>query len=350
MTDAPNGAVTVVVSPRDSFSQSLRCLDRLLEFTPSPHRIVYVDGGSPDPIARALATRARDADFALLRSDCLLTPNRARNLGLELVRSETEPAWTAFVDNDSYVEPGWVEALRACGEETGAAAVVPLLCIGEPERRRIHVAGGDSAIVRDRGVRRFEESHPFLNEPVMPARDGMSRRPCGLFEFHAVLVRTERLRQETPLDEELRSLLEHIDLGLLIQEHGGSIWFEPSVAVTYIPTAPIRGDDRRFFLVRWSDEWNASTGVRFCEKWQLAADDPKVLQNVEFGAWLRSRAYLPYRSPFVKLAGRRGRSPRTVIDRIAQRRALRRYRRGVATSGPPRLVHRPSWLGTPVDA
>ena len=127
MTDAPNGAVTVVVSPRDSFSQSLRCLDRLLESTPSSHRIVYVDGGSPDPIARALATRARDADFALLRSDCLLTPNGARNLGLELVRSETEPAWTAFVDNDSYVEPGWVEALRACGEETGAAAVVPHL-------------------------------------------------------------------------------------------------------------------------------------------------------------------------------------------------------------------------------
>ncbi|MDQ1432257.1 MAG: hypothetical protein QOF40_2859, partial [Actinomycetota bacterium] len=259
MTDAPKEAVTVVVSPRDSYSQSLRCLDRLLECTPSPHRIVYVDGGSPEAVARQLATRARDADYALLRSDCLLMPNQARNLALDLVRSDAEPHWTAFVDNNSYVEPGWLEGLVACGEETGAAAVVPLLCIGPPERRRIHVAGGDATIVDHDGVRRFEEVHPFLNEPVVAAREGMRRRACGLFEFHAVLVRTERLRQETPLDEELRSLLEHVDLGFSLREHGGSIWFEPSVSVTYIPSVRVRGDDRRFYLVRWSDEWNVAS-------------------------------------------------------------------------------------------
>jgi GT2 family glycosyltransferase len=350
MTDAPTGTAAVVVSPRESFSQSLRCLDRLLECTPSPHRIVYVDGGSPEPVAQALATRARAADFALLRSDCLLTPNQARNLGLELVASAAETAWTAFIDNDSYVEPGWLDALLACGEETGAVAVVPLLCIGPPERPRIHVAGGNSAIVDDGGVRRFEESHPLLDTPISPAREGMSRRICGLFEFHGVVVRTEQLRQETPLDEELRSLLEHVDLGLSLQEHGGSIWFEPAVSVTYLPSATMRGADRRFFVVRWSDEWNESSAARFREKWRLAPDDPKVLQNVEFGAWLRAHAYRPYRSPFVKLAARRGRSPRPLIDRVAQWRALRQYRRGVATSGPPRLVHRPTWLETPVDA
>jgi GT2 family glycosyltransferase len=341
---------TVVVSPRDSFTHSLRCLDRLLECTPEPRRIVYVDGGSPVPLARELKARARAADLALLRTDCVLAPNRARNLALDLARAPGEPAWTAFVDHDTYVEPGWLESLRACGEETGAAAVVPLLCIGENERQRIHVAAGDAAIVDDGRGRRFEEAHPFLDQPVLPARDDMQRQRCTMFEFHGVLVRTDALRAVTPLDEGLLSLFEHVDLGFALRERGGDIWFEPSVLITYLPGAVSSADARRYFVTRWSDDWNDSTVDRFREKWDLAPGDAKTAQNVEFAAWMRARAYRPYRSPFVRWSARRGRYPRSLVDRVAQRDALRWYRRQVAASGPPRLVHRPTWLEASVDA
>jgi hypothetical protein len=103
-------------------------------------------------------------------------------------------------------------------------------------------------------------------------------------------------------------------------------------------------DARRYFLTRWSDEWNEESVRHFREKWQLPADDAKTHQNVEFGAWLRARAYLPYRSPFVRWARRTECYPRSVIDRLAQRDASRWYARLVAGAGPPRLVHRPDWV------
>ena len=47
-------------------------------------------------------------------------------------------------------------------------AVVPLLSIGLAGRRRIHVAGGDSAILDEGGVRRFDESHSSATNPCTP--------------------------------------------------------------------------------------------------------------------------------------------------------------------------------------
>jgi GT2 family glycosyltransferase len=349
VTDARQPIATVVVSPRDSFAHSVRCFERLLECTPTPRRIVYVDGGSPAPLARDLEARAIAADVALLRSDCVLAPNRARNLALALARAADEPAWTAFIDNDTYVEPGWLESLRACGETRNAVAVVPLLCIGEHEEQRIHVAGGVADIVDDGDGRRFEEVHPFLNQPVLPARDGMQAQRCTMFEFHGVLVRTDALHAVTPLDEGLSSLLEHVDLGFALRDRG-DIWFEPSVLVTFLPGHVSDAHARRYFVTRWSDEWNRATVEHFRQKWGLAPDDAKTAQNVEFGAWMRAHAYRPYRSPFVRWSARRGRYPRSFVDRIAQRDALRWYGRQAATSGPPRLAHRPGWLEAAVDA
>ena len=335
--------VTVVVVPRDSFAQTQRCLDRLLACTPAPRRVVVVDGGSPTPIATLLANAAVEHDLTLVRSDHLLTPNEARNVGL--ARATTE--WVAVIDNDVYVEPGWRERLLECADENGAAAVVPLQCIGAPGRERVHVAAGDCSVRAPDGAARLVESHPFGNAPLDAVADDTERRECGMFEFHAVLLRRDALAEVEPLDEGLRSVLEHVDLSLLLRERGHQIWYDPTVSVTYIPTKPLGGADRRYFVARWSDDWNRRTAARFCEKWGLPPDDEQVRLNVEFGAWLRSRAYLPYRSPFRPLAERRGRVPRPVIDRLSQRRALARYRHGVEAAGPPRIVHRASWMPDP---
>jgi len=330
---------TVVVVPRDSFSQTARCLARLLQCTPAPRRVVVVDGGSPEPVATMLARAAAEHDLTLVRSDHLLTPNQARNLGLAYASTE----WVAVLDNDAYVEPGWLERLLDCAETSGAAAVVPTHCIGEPGRERVHVAGGDCSVRDVDGTPRFAERHPHGNEQLAALGDDTERRECGMFEFHAVLLRRDALAEVEPLDEGLRSILEHVDLSLRLKERGHSIWYGPTVSVTYIPANPLRGDDRRYFLTRWSDDWNERSATRFREQWGLPGDDARLLETVEFGAWLRGRAYLPYRSPLRPLVQRRGRAPRPVIDRLLQRRVLAQYRRAVAVATRPRLVHRASW-------
>jgi hypothetical protein len=349
MSAAAGVAASVIVTPREAFTHNVRCFARLLECTPAPHRIVYVDGASPGAVAREVARLCARHDVALLRTECVVTPNHARNLALAQLPVADDPPWTAFVDNDAYVNPGWLDGLRACGDDTGAVAVAPLLCIGEPGRADVHVAGGTADIDDHDGVRRFSESHVHGGDALTPLRETLTRQPCTMFEFHAVLVRSTALRAAVPLDEELRSLLEHIDLSFELRAAGGEIWFEPAVEITYIPGVARRVDDRRYFVSRWSDEWNRSSAARFCEKWDLPADDAGIVDTVEFGAWMRARAYRPFRSPFVRWSARHHRYPRSLVDRVAQRDALRWYRRQVATSAPPRLAHQPSWW-EPVDA
>ncbi|MFI5053771.1 MAG: glycosyltransferase family 2 protein [Acidimicrobiia bacterium] len=342
----PEPITTITVVPRDSFAQTQRCLDALLAVTPAPRRLVYVDGGSPPEVAAYLRKRAHEHDFALIRSDCLLSPNQARNLTLPYLNTE----YTAFLDNDALVSDGWLARLERCAHETGAAVVTPLLAMGELDDDVLHLATGVSHIGEAHGVRRFVEHHDGQNGPLGPVLASATRCETELFEFHAALVRTDALEAVAPLDEGLLSICEHGDLGLLIRELGGTVWFEPAVHMTYLPTKRLRGADRAFFIVRWSEDWNRRSAKRFVEKWRLSPDDPRVQETVEFGAWVRLHAYRPYRSPFTRVLRRYARTPRPIVDRVAQRIALRNFRNRAERSGPPFLAHRPTWLGVDVHA
>src|SRR5438876_9096997 len=73
---------TIAIVPRERFSATRPSLENVLAATPEPRRLVYIDGGSPAPVARYLEDAARRHDILLLRSDCFLTPNQARNIAL----------------------------------------------------------------------------------------------------------------------------------------------------------------------------------------------------------------------------------------------------------------------------
>jgi len=115
-------ATTVVTVPREHFSTAPLSLSRLLDHTCAPRRLVYIDGGSPRRWRRELEQLAIEHDFTLVRTDCFLTPNEARNLGFGFVDTE----FVAFVDQDVIVSPNWLGALESCAADTGATIVGPL--------------------------------------------------------------------------------------------------------------------------------------------------------------------------------------------------------------------------------
>src|SRR5688572_14062824 len=135
MTDS---RVTVVVVPRERFSCAPESLESIYRETDVPFELVYVDGGSPPRIRRYLDAQARSRGFQLVRTDCYLSPNEARNLGLRDVDTE----YVVFIDNDVVVTPGWLGKMVECADETSAGVVGPLTCIGRPEHEIIHLAGG----------------------------------------------------------------------------------------------------------------------------------------------------------------------------------------------------------------
>ena len=143
-------SATVVVVPRERFSCARASLDHLFKSTRTPFNLVYIDGNSPPPIAEHLADQARQKGFRLIRRSRYLTPNEARNIGWSSVTTK----YVVFIDNDVFVEPGWLQSLVRCAEETGAWVVGPLYLEGDAASPLVHMAGGAAHFV-ERDGRRF---------------------------------------------------------------------------------------------------------------------------------------------------------------------------------------------------
>ena len=73
-------------------------------------------------------------------------------------------------------------------------------------------------------------------------------------EFHCMLVRRDVFVRLGPLDESLRSVREHLDLCLRVQEDGGEVWFDPEVTATYASVDRMSISDRAYWLERFSLE------------------------------------------------------------------------------------------------
>ena len=244
MTRRAMGTVTIVVSPRERFSFSRESLESVYAVTREPFSLVYVDGGSPRGVRGYLSQAAAEKGFTLIRKDHYLSPNQSRNLGAAQAHTD----YVVFIDNDIIVEPGWLQALVACADETGAWVVGSVNCIGDPARKVVHMAGGNARIVEEPGGRVFKEQH--LHAGAKLADLDLTRAETELAEFHCMLVRRSALQRLGPLDEGLLCSREHIDLCLAVREAGGKVFLEPESVITYVPGPPFSLPDALFYLLR----------------------------------------------------------------------------------------------------
>ena len=264
--DVPSRA-TIVVVPRERFSFARESLESIYEHTPPPVRLVYVDGGSRPSVARDLRAAAAARGFELLRTDEYLTPNRARNLGA--ARAETP--YVVFVDNDVLVTAGWLDALVACADATGAAIVGPLCLEGALADEKIHIAGGTLSFVEEHGTRVLRERHRHAGRRLSSLAGTLEREACDVVEFHTMLVRRDVLLRVGPLDERLTTR-EHVDLCLAVRDAGESIWFEPAAVMTYMAPPPFAWSDVLYYRRRWKRRVALASLHRFAAKWGVAVE------------------------------------------------------------------------------
>lgn len=264
--------ITIIVTPRERFSHARTSLESLYAHTRVPFRLVYIDGGSPTSVREFLAERSRRWQFDLIRSERYLTPNQARNVGL----SRASTPYVVFINNDVDVTPGWLEAMLDCARETDAAAVCPLLCVGQPLHQTILLAGGEARIairVRGRQISRhlFEQRY-FVGSQVADVRDRLQRRRVEYAKLHCLLVKRDLFERIDDMDERLLSAREHVDFSLRTTRTSAAIYVEPSAVVTYVPPQQLASSDLSYFLLRWSDEWERASLMHFQQKWQLCEE------------------------------------------------------------------------------
>jgi GT2 family glycosyltransferase len=299
---------TVAIVPRERFSFAAPSLESILSNTAEAVEMIYVDAGSPAAVSAHLERRAAQRGFRLLRAPDYLTPNRARNWAMANVRTR----YVVFIDNDTVVSPGWLEALVDCAESTGAWVVGPVYCEGEPVATRVHMAGGLARIVTRNGRRTFFEQHRDYGQPLHEIAASLRREPVEQIEFHCALVRMEAFDRIGPLDEGLMSAAEHTDLCLLTRDAGATVYLEPSSVVTYVGPLPLEPSDLPYYRLRWSHAWNMASIERFRSKWNLSADDPGMIAMAKWLAGHRRLALEPMRR-VLRVLGRR---PARLIEKV----------------------------------
>jgi GT2 family glycosyltransferase len=271
--------VTIVVVPRDHFSDTKESLESLYAFTLQSCPLVYVDGGSPQRIAQYLRQQADSRNFELIRYDYYLTPNQARNIGAQRARTR----YIVFVDNDIVAAPDWLATLVECADATGAAVVGPLNYERRPLLQTVHFVGGDAqiAITNENGKERRR-----LIDRIHKVRIPASYETTDSAEFHCMLVRTEVFRRLGGLDENMLSTRENVDFCLTLQKAGEKVYVEPRSKITYLPPNPLRLSDVPFFAIRWSDLWDLSSFHYLRDKWNLDEDEYFLRQYTNLG-WRR---------------------------------------------------------------
>jgi GT2 family glycosyltransferase len=264
--------VTIVVVPRERFSYSQQSLESIYAETDYPFELVYVDGGSSPQLKAYLEAQSREKQFKLIRTEYFLSPNRARNIGIQAANGK----YIVFVDNDVLVQKGWLHKLVDCAEETGATVVGTLTCIDNPVHEVVHNGGGTTYIeTRTEGNRigRYAVQKSYLEgKRVSKMSEELTRVQCEFVEFHTALVRKSFFDEHGLLDEGLLSTREHIDLCLSATKVGGTVYCERQSIVTYMTGAEFDWYDYTYFSLRWSDAWDLASFDHFRKKWDVVED------------------------------------------------------------------------------
>jgi GT2 family glycosyltransferase len=287
--DSADTGATIVVTPRERFSHAERTLASIYENTRAPFHLIYVSAGSPLPVQRFLEAAAEERGFELINVDRYLSPNQARNLALRSVRSP----YVVFLENDSLVTPGWLDALVRCAEETQAWIVGPVYLVGD----KIHMAGGQVAIREHQGRRFLHDQHHLFESDASSKNLPRERRTWDYVEFHCMLARMTAFEKVGLLDENLLCHHEHIDFCMRVRNAGGLVYVEPTAITSHVPPPPCEWWDLPYFMLRWSEAWNRSTRDHFCEKWGISfvrffQDEADLERGDTYLRWTRAQRRL----------------------------------------------------------
>ena len=261
--------VTIVVSFRERWRLTLDTLEAIVRHTPRPYRLWVLDSGMPPALSKTLKERHAAQDMKLVTLEPDLWPNQSR----ARVAQQVETPYAVFIDNDVLVQPGWLEALLACAEETGAGIVGPLYLWGANTLSdRIHMAGGELTVSEESSRLVMSERHRHINARFGNVQAMLRREECGFAEFHCMLMRREVLQATDTFDPGIVCVHEHIHASLVAKRLGYSTWTEPTARVFYLAQAPWLLGELPNLRQRWASIATERSLRRFAERWNVIDD------------------------------------------------------------------------------
>jgi GT2 family glycosyltransferase len=272
--------VTIVVVPRDRFSSVEACTQSIVDNTAVDYHLAFLDFGY------SAATRARLTRITAGKSmefvDC------GQSIPMDAFRDYlpriTSP-YTCWVDNDTFVTPGWMNQLIKGAEEEGMRAILPLTFEREgldvDARRlekRVHISHSELRKVTVDGREYVFDYKPYRRA----AKEDVPPGPWTIdfFELHTFFAETDVLRQ---IDYPSMVVREHVDIGIQLHKLGIPIWCEPRAEVIFdnIHSRPTR-EDLKFFFYRWSDRFIDRSHELFEQRWGWRFYNEQFMKNWAF--------------------------------------------------------------------
>jgi GT2 family glycosyltransferase/glycosyltransferase involved in cell wall biosynthesis len=215
-SDAPR--VSIVIPVYDKIAYTVACLRSLAEHAgATPFEVVVVDDGSSDATPQRLA----DIDgIRALRNERNLGFIGSCNAGAAASRGD----YVLFLNNDTVVTPGWLEALVRCIEEAPDAGLVGAKLV-YPDGR-LQEAGG--IVFNDASgwnVGRFED-------PEDPRYN--FRREADYCSGAAIMLRRDLFARLGSFDARYTpAYYEDTDLAFAVRAAGFKVWYEPAATVVH---------------------------------------------------------------------------------------------------------------------
>ena len=272
------------------------CARSIMEHTPESFRIVFLDFGYGE------------RTIAELRAVCARVPVDVvacgRAIPMDAFRAfvpTISTPYTCWVDNDTFVTPGWMATLLRGAREQGMRVILPLTYEREgldiDARRlpmRVHISHAELRKVTVDGTDYVFDYKPFRRA----APEDMPAGPWTIdfFELHTFFAETEVLRQ---IDFPSMVVREHVDIGIQLHRLGIPIWCEPRAVVIFdnIHSRPTLRD-LRFFFFRWSDQLIDRSHALFLERWGWRFYNERFIKNWAFRRRVFSLSrfcFLPHR-------------------------------------------------------
>jgi hypothetical protein len=255
------------------------CAESILKNTDVPFKLVFLDFGYSR------------STLAKLRAICAKVPMEIVNCGrvipmvaFKQFLPQVTTRYLAWVDNDTYVTPGWMTALLDRAAQ-GAKAISPVTFEREgldTDPRKVplrnHISHGELRRVTVDGVNYLLDHKPFRR--ATPEELPQEPHTMDFFELHAFFGETEALRQ---IDWPPMVVREHLDAGIQFHRLGIEIWGEPKSQVIFdnIHERPTLGD-LRFFFFRWDERLVDASHELFAERWGYRFATEQFMKNWAF--------------------------------------------------------------------
>ncbi len=211
--------VSVIVLNVNGAQVLERCLRQLLDQTYSDYEIIVVDNGSTDESMALLERFMRCGRLSVIQSPYNRGCPGGRNLGLQYAIGDI----IAFIDNDGFAAPDWLErAVERLESDPTIGAVASMVFFA---RHPLIVNGIGGALNyqgygRDQGI---QQPYEFLQPPdevVYPMG-------CGMVVRRAVFDRFG------PLDEAVANYYDDVEVGLRVHKLGYRVVTAPAAWIDH---------------------------------------------------------------------------------------------------------------------